>query len=512
MAWVILIPVGGGALLFLLRGRAQTLVSMATGAGTLAAVCALTAKLWREGPQTHAVGGWPAPLGIQLYADGLSVMMLMMTAIVGVAVTMYSVVYFGNARPTGSSSSSNDPHTSHDPAWNEGAIFWPLSFLLWAGLNALFVSSDIFNVYVVLEVVTLAAVALAILSGDADALRAGLRYLLAGIIGSMAYLMGVALVYGASDTLDIRTLAATTHGPSSALALALMTAGLLLKTALFPLHFWLPPAHSAAPAPVSALLSGVVVKGSFYILLRLWFEVFERSLTFSAGQFLGALGAAAVFWGSFQAIRQQRLKLLIAHSTVGQIGYLFLLFPLLTADGGGRTVPWYAETWSGGVYQALSHGLAKAAMFLAAGVIVRAVGSDHISAMRDIASRLPVVAFALGLAGMSLIGLPPSGGFVAKWMLIKAIIASGQWWWLPAMVIGALLTTGYVSLMLRHTFVPAEKQLPLQPVPMTLQLSALFLALAAVAIGFRLEEPLAMLKSGTLFSIALEPATTGGAP
>jgi multicomponent Na+:H+ antiporter subunit D len=239
--------------------------------------------------------------------------------------------------------------------------------------------------------------------------------------------------------------------------------------------------------------------------------VFERSLTFSAGQFLGALGAAAVFWGSFQAIRQQRLKLLIAHSTVGQIGYLFLLFPLLTADGGGRTVPWYAETWSGGVYQALSHGLAKAAMFLAAGVIVRAVGSDHISAMRDIASRLPVVAFALGLAGMSLIGLPPSGGFVAKWMLIKAIIASGQWWWLPAMVIGALLTTGYVSLMLRHTFVPAEKQLPLQPVPMTLQLSALFLALAAVAIGFRLEEPLAMLKSGTLFPLAIEPAT-GGAP
>lgn len=514
MPWIVLVPLGGGILAFLLRGRAQVVLSLGTAAGTLAAVAALAARLWRDGPQAHAVGGWPAPLGIQLYADGLSVMLLMMTALVGAAVSVYATAYFGSERREFRA----NPVASGAPAsplrvWREGDLFWPLSLFLWAGLNALFVSADIFNLYVVLEIVTLAAVALAVIAGAADALRAGLRYLLAGIVGSMAYLMGVALAYGAADTLDMRTLAETAMPASvSTLALSLMTAGLLIKTALFPLHFWLPPAHSAAPAPVSALLSGVVIKGSFYILLRLWFEVFEGALTVSAGQFLGALGALAILWGSFQAIRQKGLKLLIAHSTVGQIGYLFLLFPLLTANSGGRVVPWFVESWSGGVYQALSHGLAKAAMFLAAGAIVRAVGSDHIRAMRDIAGRLPVVAFTLGLAGMSLIGLPPSGGFAAKWMLIKAIIASGQWWWLPVIVIGGLLTAGYVFLMLRHTFVPAEKPLTLHPVPMTMQLSALFLALAAIAIGFRLEEPLALLKSGTLFSIALEPAASGGEP
>jgi formate hydrogenlyase subunit 3/multisubunit Na+/H+ antiporter MnhD subunit len=147
-----------------------------------------------------------------------------------------------------------------------------------------------------------------------------MRYLLVSLLGSLAYLLGVALLYHTFGSVDIALLAEQME-PSPAVwaAMGLMSAGLLLKTALFPLHFWLPPAHASAPAPVSALLSALVVKASFYILLRLWLEIFP--LTNSAlGQLLGLLGAAAVLWGGLQALRQTQLKMLIAYSTVSQLG------------------------------------------------------------------------------------------------------------------------------------------------------------------------------------------------
>jgi multicomponent Na+:H+ antiporter subunit D len=495
MEMVVLIPLAGGLLVFLFGGRARALVVTACALGTLAGVARLGFSVWRDGAQRQALGGWEAPLGIGLYADGLSVFMLVMTAVTGVFVTLYSQAWY--------------PATKQ-ASWHESDLFWPLWLFLWAALNALFVSADLFNVYVVLELATLSAVALATISGKIEALRAGLRYLLAALTGSMLYLMGVALTYASFDALDMHLLAdVIERGGTASLALTLMTVGLLLKTALFPLHFWLPPAHASAPAPVSAVLSGLVVKGSFFILLRLWFEVFENTVTFAAGQMLGALGAAAIIWGSFQAIRQERLKMIIAHSTVGQIGYLFLLFPLITART-GRELPWLVEAWTGGLYQALSHGLAKAAMFLSAGIIIMAMGTDNMRSMRNIAGRLPVTTFAFGLAGMTLIGLPPSGGFVAKWMLIKAIIASNQWWWLPIVVGGSLLTAGYVLIMLRHTFVSAEKEAMLERVPLLMQVSALLLAMAAIVIGLRVEEPLALLRVGRLFPRGTE--WEGGLP
>ena len=121
-----------------------------------------------------------------------------------------------------------------------------------------------------------------------------------------------------------------TAGLTAWVPLALMAAGLMLKTAAFPLHFWLPSAHGKAPAPVSALLSALVVKVSFYLLLRLWFEVFASAVNVSLAQGLGALGAAAIVWGSILALGQRRLKMLVAYSTVAQLGYLFLIFPLAT--------------------------------------------------------------------------------------------------------------------------------------------------------------------------------------
>ena len=226
--------------------------------------------------------------------------------------------------------------------------------------------------YVALELLTFAAVPLVCLDGRAETLQAALRYLLFALLGSILYLVGTALLYGAYGTLDIVLLSRRVHAePATLVAAALMTVGLLAKTALFPLHLWLPPAHAGAPAAGSAVLSALVVKGSFFIVVRLWFDVMPGVPGFAATQLLAGLGAAAILFGSVVALRQERLKLLIAYSTLAQIGYLFLMFPLAFAPASAQLES--GGALSGGLLQAISHATAKAAMFMSAGLIYAAL-------------------------------------------------------------------------------------------------------------------------------------------
>jgi multicomponent Na+:H+ antiporter subunit D len=332
-------------------------------------------------------------------------------------------------------------------------------------------------------------------------------------MGSMVYLLGVALLYASFDSLDIATLGSrVVPGTAASASLALVTIGLLLKTALFPLHFWLPRAHGNAPAPVSAILSGLVVKASFYMVLRLWFEVYPAAITPSAGQFVGVLGATAVVWGSIQAVRQHRLKLLVAYSTVSQIGYLFLLVPLVVVSEAtsGGTGWWRFDAWSGGIYYGVSHAFAKASMFMAAGTMVHVLGHDRLEEAAGLAGRLPVTVFSFGLAGLTLVGLPPSGGFVGKWLMLGAAVASGQWWWVAVLLVGGLLSAAYVFLalgqMLGKIGEPVQGDLAGMPVRVnagyragtrTMEAMTLALALLAIFLGLRAVEPLALLAVGS---------------
>lgn len=495
-AWLVVVPIIGGVLTFMLPPRARGAAGLAFALLTSALAFVAGSALGGGVSWSHQLGGWAAPLGIGLKLDGLGAVFILMTALVGAVVSFYARVYFDKV--------------VEDPA--RASMFWPLWLLLWAGLNGIYLSQDLFNLYVVIEVVGIAAVALAVLSGKIPAMVAGLRYLIAAIVGSLAYLMGVALIFGATGALDIGMAAAAMEtGPTAKVAFALILAGLMVKTAVFPLHFWLPPAHSSAEPPVSAILSALVLKGTFFIILRLWVEMFGVSLTFAAGQFLGALGAFAVIWGSLQALRQQRLKLVIAHSSVAQIGYLFLLFPLITLPVGMAQAPdWTVFAWTGAIYQVLAHGFAKAAFFLAVGVLVIAVGNDHKDSVLNMVGRLPMTTFAIGLAGVSLIGLPPSGGFLAKWMLLKAVFASGQWWWIPFILVGSLLTAGYVFMVLRLAFAPATKETPLRPIPFGLQACALVLAIAAIVVALPAERVVGLLEGNSFFGNPVELIYSGG--
>jgi multicomponent Na+:H+ antiporter subunit D len=483
------------AALVALRGTPAALrIGLALGAASsLVATALLWGALASAGPAGEAVtevvrnplGGWGAPLGIELRADGFGVVMLALTALVGSAVSLYATAYFGDL----SFLAARDA-----PAGRGARYFAPLWLLLWTALNGIHLSSDLFNLYVLVEILGLSAAAVVTLAVTSKATVAGMRYLVISLAGSLLFLMGVALLYVEAGTLSLVHLAeADLTGPLPALALALMTAGMAAKTALFPLHAWLPPAHAAAPAPGSAVLSALVVKGSFVIIVRLWVHVYGVDAFGHGALALGLVGAGAILWGSALALRQRSLKLLVAYSTVAQLGYLFVMFPLLASQGGESPSTWNPDAWAGGLYHALTHGVAKAAMFLAAGSMSYAVARDDLKAISGIAHRLPMTFFAFGLGGLALAGIPPSGGFVAKWLLLRAALEQGAWGWAILLATGGLLTLAYVLMVLRYAVDRTDPPETFRPVPRRMEWAAMALALAAVALGVRATEILALL-------------------
>jgi len=432
---------------------------MLTTLSTLLATGLLLWQVAHQGRQIHALGGWDPGLGIALRADPLAAALLLMSSLVALAAGWYATGYF-----------TDDARQSR---------FWPIWLSLITALHALFLSADLFNLYVTLELLGLSAVALAALGAGRAAIEASLRYLTVGLLGSMAFLAGVALIYIRYGTLDMLSLSQLIHpGPATWLALGLMSAGLMLKSALFPLHFWLPPAHANAPAPVSAALSALVVKAAVYLMMRLWLDLFQPTISPAASWLLGLLGATAVLWGSWSALRAQRLKLLAAYSTVAQLGYLFIFFPLLMALPAGQPRD---AAFGALVLMALTHAFAKSALFLAAGTIQQHAGHDRIADLGGTARALPVTTFTLALAGAALIGLPPSGAFLAKWQLLSTAIGLGQWIWVPAVAIGSLLAAAYIFRLLGYTFGTRDRD-ALALVDGYESLPALLLAIIATAV------------------------------
>jgi len=470
----VLLPFAGvliGLVLGASSARRIALVTLVVGLGIAIGIAAA----WLQSGATvvYLLGGWAPPLGIALRADDLSVVMLMAVAVVIVGIGIYARADF--------------PASPGAPEARAPFTFWLLLLAVWGSLNLVFVSGDLFTLYVALELLTFAAVPLVCLDGRGETLRAALRYLLFALCGSLLYLLGAVLIYGAYGTLDIAQLAAAVQpGPVTWTVLALMTGGLLAKTALFPLHIWLPPAHAGAPAAASAILSALVIKGSWFLVVRLWFDVMPGVVTLPAAQLLGGLGATAIVVGSIVALRQVRLKLLVAYSTMAQIGYLFLMFPL-AFDAGSNTLA-HGSALHGGLLQAVSHATAKASMFMAAGLIYAALSNDRIADMAGVARALPITVLAFGLSGIALMGVLPSGAYLAKKLLLEAADGSGQWWWTIVLQGGAAFTAAYVVLVLvsvlrrRPAPVPVVKQVSRlsEYAALALAVSSLLLALAAL--------------------------------
>lgn len=476
LPWLVIVPLVWALVNLALGNRLRHLVAGISIVILLLVSLGVLGQWLVLGDLTYALGDWDVPLGIQLRLDGLALAMVLLTSLVTSACALHASTYL-------------------DDYPRAQQYFWPLLAFTWASLNVIWLSADLFNLYVGLELLGLSAVGLVALTGQTEALGAALRYLYAALLGSLAYLLGVALIYSGYGQLDLLSLAPLLQSDATTrLAFALMTLGLLLKTAVFPLHVWLPPAHGRALPPVSALLSALVIKASFYILVRLWLEAGVEVVVPSAAQLLGVLGAGAVFWGGWMAWRQTELKMLVAYSTVAQLGYLMLVFPLAVGVS-----PAAAQlAWEGGWLQLIAHALAKAAMFLAAGNLVLAMRRPDLQGLHGVGRFLPFSLLGFGLAGVSIMGLPPSGGFMAKWLLLQSALMSGQWWWLLVLVVGSALSAVYIFKVYQQCYIEDTDVDSFRHPSLLMDLSSITLALLALSLGVFSAWPQALV--GSAFS------------
>jgi len=430
-----LLPLLVGSVLAVLaslwRPAAGQVLAVGATAGSLVASVTGLLRVLRDGPISYAVGGWPPPIGIEYVLDPLAAFMAVIVSFIGLLVVIYPVDAAFDVRPS------------------RGMPLYPLVLLLLTGLMGVMLSGDLFHLFVFLEIYALATYGLVALGGDRGVL-ASLRYLLLASVGSGTYLLGVGFLYFSTGTLNMADVAAQlpaiADSPSVLGAMALIVIGLALKMALFPLHVWLPDAHAYSPPGVAALLAAVQVKAGAYALIRILFDVFGPA--FGGGHDLPV--AAVLLWfslagivvGSVLAIRQTDIKRMLAYSTVAQLGYIGV--------GIGLASP---IALVGALLHVVNHALMKSALFLVAGGIIQQTGIKAIPRFAGLGKRMPVTMGGFAIAGLAMVGVPPTAGFFSKFYLVWGAIDLDHWVVATVVVGSSLLTLTYFLRLFEQIFV-----------------------------------------------------------
>jgi len=417
----------------------------------------------------RAGGGWtPArgALGISLVIDGLSRLMLVVVALVTLTATLFSLRYMRR--------------------FTSEALYYSLFFLMVAGMNGVVLTGDLFNLYVFLEVAAVASYALVAFGCGKEEIEASFKYLVLGAVGSVFILLGVAIIYNQTGHLNMARVAALlpAYNPVLLLAAAFFLMGFGLKAAMVPFHAWLPDAHPSAPAPISAMLSGVLIKAlGVYTLIRVFFGCLPLQPQFA--YILMALGAASMVIGVFLAIGQWDLKRLLAYHSISQMGYVVL------AAGVAGEMRWAGETGIaalallGALFHLFNHAVFKSLLFLCSGAAEYATGTRWLKELSGLKQRLPVTGACLRIAALSISGIPPFNGFWSKLLIVIAVVQAGHLW------LGAM--TVLVSFMTLLSFVkvqryavdgaPGPRVAPAREVPATMCLAMIILAVICVSAG-----------------------------
>jgi multicomponent Na+:H+ antiporter subunit D len=401
----VVVPMLVAAVVILLRPRGLAwMACTAASAMAFAIAIQLTQIVLAYGPVTYLMGSWPAPYGIELRVDALSALMLLV-------VNGASLLTLIAGRESLDAQIEADRQPYFYAAW----------LLALAGLAGIVVAADAFNIFVFMEISSLASYVLVAGGPDRRALPAVFKYLLMGTIGATFYLIGVGLIYMMTGTLnlaDMEVLIQAVGDQRPILAAAgFITVGLALKAAIFPLHVWLPNAYTYAPHMVTVFLAACATKVSLYVLLRFDFFVFQGNLEGHAIQFaayLMPLAVLGILVGSAVAMFEKNVKRLLAFSSVAQIGYMMLGASLVSIAG-----------LTAGIVHIFNHALAKGALFLAVASFATLAASLRLEDLRGIARRMPWTFAAFIIAGLSLIGVPGTAGFISKWYLITAAMQLG---------------------------------------------------------------------------------------
>jgi len=382
------------------RLRAQRAVSLLSLLGLLAVELVLARTVADGTVLVHRLGHWPAPFGIVLVADRLSVVMLLLAAVTGFAVLAYEAA---------------------QPERRLAALpFFPLFQFLLMGLNGAFLTGDLFNLFVFFEVLLIASYGLLTLGASARQLRSGVQFVVLNLLSSALFLFGVGTLYGLTGTLNFADLAGKVAalGPGDAGLLRVAMATLLVvfatKAALIPLAFWLPDSYPAPPATISAMFGGIATKVGVYALLRVFSTVFE-SVRGPGAELMVVLGVASMLIGVLGAIAQYELRRLLSFHIVSQIGYLVFGIGLFTVAG-----------IAAALFYLVHYTIVKCALFLLSGIAERLGGANDLRRLRGLAHLSPVLAALFFVAGISLAGLPPTSGFFSKLLLASAGLEAGH--------------------------------------------------------------------------------------
>ncbi|MDD5195341.1 MAG: proton-conducting transporter membrane subunit, partial [Candidatus Omnitrophica bacterium] len=368
----------------------------------------------------YRVGGWGwipgvGTLGISMVLDGLSAFMLVTVNFIALMIAIFSVNYMEK--------------------FTAKYRFYTLYLFMLAGMNGVIISGDIFNLFVFLEIASLASYALVAYGVEADELEASFKYMLMGVVASLLILLGIALLYSYTSTLNMAdiayTLAQKGTNPAVIFASILLIIGFSLKAAIVPFHAWLPDAHSSAPAPISATLSSVLIKTlGIYAMTRVFFNVIGANHMFL--NLLMFAAAASILIGGLLALGQNDLKRLLAYSSISQVGYIVLGLGIGTPLG-----------ILGGLFHLFNHSVFKSLLFLNSGAVEYTLGTRKLDEMGGLREKMPVTANTSLIASMGICGIPPFSGFFSKLLIIVACIKSNHIVYGFLAVIGSILTISY---------------------------------------------------------------------
>ncbi len=439
-------------------------------------------------PLVYTFGRWVAPIGILYEVDKLNATIALTTSFLMFLIAIYSYEYLKHEKGL---------------EW-----YYTLYLGLEAGILGVLLTGDAFNLFVMIEVTSIAAYGLVMFYRDrGDAVVAGLKYAFIGAVGTTIYFLAVIVLYGGLGTLNMADLAAKVHGISfpvseiycnnialvSGVALVLATWAFMIKAAIFPTHFWLPEAHPAAPTPISAILSGLVVNVGVYSMLRFFITIYggitEPTLTKVVsiiGTILIVLGAFSTIFAAIMMNVQKDIKRLIAYSTIVHMGYIASAIGLGTSLGVEASL-----------FHIVNHAIAKALMFLAAGVFIQVAGSRMIDDLSGIGKHVPIATFAFAISTFSLVGIPPLNVFYSKLLLFTAYMEFNIGLSVVMVVSSIIALVAYIRVLYKIVWGP-EKEIK-QISTGTMSGVCLILALIIIAVG---------LLAPTIYNALISPAAS----
>lgn len=452
------------------RGLCYFWMVLALFVCTIASIETLYAVI-HEGTIHYRLGGWPPPFGIEYVVDHLNAMMLIVVSVISLIVAVYSKESVEQELP-------------------QRAVYFYTVFLLQVtGFLGIVITGDLFNLYVFLEIASLAGYAL-IAIGEEGAPLACFRYIVMGTIGACFYLLGIGYIYVSTGSLNMadvqEILPGLYHSKVIVTAIAFLLAGLAVKMALFPVHVWLPDAYTKAPSAVSALVAPLMTKISLYVMIRILFSLFKPHLSVQVlpiTQIMVWAGFVAICAGAIMALAQKDFKRMLCYIVVAEVGYI--------VGGVGLA---NETAMKGAILHILNDAVMTAGLFTVAGIIMYKVKSHNLSDFKGLFRKMPFTMSAFVIGALSIIGVPPTCGFFSKWYLIQGAVIAKHWAFVAALLGSSLINVILFFRIIEIGYVFHESHeghahnigstMKIDEAPFSMLVPTVAVALAIILIGF----------------------------